>query len=143
MESIKRVNVEGKKVIVRVDFNVPIKDGKITDDTRIVSSLKTIKYLVSHNAKVILLSHLGRIASQEDKEKKSLEIVAKHLSTLINVPIYFVQITRGDLLTKTVESMGEGEIVLVENTRFEDYHKSLESSCDEALYKYWASLGDI
>ncbi len=71
MESIKRVNVEGKKVIVRVDFNVPIKDGKITDDTRIVSSLKTIKYLVTHNAKVILLSHLGRVASQEDKEKKT------------------------------------------------------------------------
>ena len=115
MESIKRVNVEGKKVIVRVDFNVPIKDGKITDDTRIVSSLKTIKYLVTHNAKVILLSHLGRVASQEDKEKKSLEIVAKHLSTLINVPIYFVPVTRGDLLTKTVESMENGEIVVAMN----------------------------
>lgn len=143
MESIKRVNVEGKKVIVRVDFNVPIKDGKITDDTRIVSSLKTIKYLVTHNAKVILLSHLGRIASQEDKEKKSLEIVAKHLSTFINVPIYFVPVTRGDLLTKTVESMEDGEIVVVENTRFEDYPRMLESSCDESLSKYWASLGDI
>ena len=83
MESIKRANVEGKRVIVRVDYNVPMKDGKITDDTRIVASLKTIKYLVEHNAKVILLSHLGRVASQEDKEKKTLEVVAKHLSTLI------------------------------------------------------------
>ncbi len=143
MESIKRANVDGKRVIVRVDFNVPIKDGKITDDTRIVSSLKTIKYLVNHNAKVILLSHLGRVASMEDKETKSLEIVAKHLSTLIDSPIYFVPITRGDLLTETVMNMNEGEIVLVENTRFEDYPRMLESSCDEGLSKYWASLGDI
>lgn len=143
MESIKRANVEGKKVIVRVDFNVPIKDGEITDDTRIVASLKTIKYLVSHNAKVILLSHLGRVASEEDKQKKSLEVVAKHLSTLINTPIYFVPVTRGDLLTETINNMNEGEIVLVENTRFEDYPRMLESSCDESLSKYWASLGDI
>ena len=143
MESIKRANVEGKRVIVRVDFNVPIKDGEITDDTRIVSSLKTIKYLVNHNAKVILLSHLGRVASMEDKEKKSLEVVAKHLSTLISTPIYFVPVTRGDLLTETIDNMNEGEIVLVENTRFEDYPRMLESSCDEALSKYWASLGDI
>lgn len=143
MESIKRANVEGKRVIVRVDYNVPMKDGKITDDTRIVASLKTIKYLVEHNAKVILLSHLGRVASQEDKEKKTLEVVAKHLSTLINTPIYFVPVTRGDLLTETINNMNEGEIVLVENTRFEDYPRMLESSCDESLSKYWASLGDI
>lgn len=143
MESIKRANVEGKRVIVRVDYNVPMKDGKITDDTRIIASLKTIKYLVEHNAKVILLSHLGRVASQEDKEKKTLEVVAKHLSTLINTPIYFVPVTRGDLLTETINNMNEGEIVLVENTRFEDYPRMLESSCDESLSKYWASLGDI
>ena len=143
MESIKRANVEGKRVIVRVDYNVPMKDGKITDDTRIVASLKTIKYLVEHNAKVILLTHLGRVASQEDKEKKTLEVVAKHLSTLINTPIYFVPVTRGDLLTETINNMNEGEIVLVENTRFEDYPRMLESSCDESLSKYWASLGDI
>ena len=135
MESIKRANVEGKRVIVRVDFNVPIKDGEITDDTRIVASLKTIKYLVEHNAKVILLSHLGRVASEEDKQKKSLEVVAKHLSTLINTPIYFVPVTRGDLLTETINNMNEGEIVLVENTRFEDYPRMLESSCDESLSK--------
>ena len=73
MESIKKANVSGKKVIVRVDFNVPIENGKIVDDTRIVSSLKTIKYLLDHNAKVILLSHLGRIKTKEDKEKYSLE----------------------------------------------------------------------
>ena len=143
MESIKKCDVNGKKVIVRVDFNVPIEDGKIVDDTRIVSSLKTINYLLEHGAKIILLSHLGRVKSKEDKEKYSLEIVAKHLSSLVNAPVYFVPQTRGDILEKTVENLEDREIVLVENTRFEDYPKSLESSCDETLSKYWASLGDI
>ena len=143
MESIKKCDVGGKKVIVRVDFNVPIEDGKIVDDTRITSSLKTINYLLENGAKIILLSHLGRVKSKEDKEKYSLEIVAKHLSSLVNAPVYFVPQTRGDILEKTVESLEDREIVLVENTRFEDYPKSLESSCDETLSKYWASLGDI
>lgn len=143
MESIKKCDVKGKRVILRTDFNVPIENNKIIDDTRIVSSLKTINYLVEKGAKVILLSHLGRIKSKEDKEKYSLEIVAKHLSTMVNTPVYFVPQTRGDILEKTIENLEDGEIVLVENTRFEDYPKSLESSCDEALSKYWASLGDI
>ena len=143
MESIKKCDVGGKKVIVRVDFNVPIEDGKIVDDTRIISSLKTINYLLENGAKIILLSHLGRVKSKEDKVKYSLEIVAKHLSSLVNAPVYFVPQTRGDILEKTVENLEDREIVLVENTRFEDYPKSLESSCDETLSKYWASLGDI
>lgn len=143
MESIKGINVEGKKVIVRVDYNVPIKDGKITDDTRIIASLKTINYLLENNAKIILLSHLGRIKSSEDKDNNSLEIVAKHLSTLVSCGIYFVPFTRGEIVNKTIENMNNGEIVLLENTRFEDYPKTLESSCDEALSRYWASLGDI
>ena len=143
MESIKNVKVDGKKVIVRVDFNVPIKDGEVVDDTRIVGALKTIKYLVDNNAKVILLSHLGRVESQADKDKYTLEPVAKHLSTLIKAPIYFVPITRGDMLDKTVSNMKDGEVLIVENTRHEDYPKKMESSCDESLSKYWANLGDI
>lgn len=143
MESIKNVKVNGKKVIVRVDFNVPIKDGEVVDDTRIVGALKTIKYLVDNNAKVILLSHLGRVESQADKDKYTLEPVAKHLSTLIKAPIYFVPITRGDMLDKTVSNMKDGEVLIVENTRHEDYPKKMESSCDESLSKYWANLGDI
>ena len=143
MKNIENVNVENKRVIVRVDFNVPIKNGKVVDDTRIVSALKTINYLIDNKAKVILLSHLGRVASSEDMQKNTLEPVAKHLSTLIHTPIYFVPITRGELLDETVKNMQKGEIVLVENTRYEDYPKKLESSCDEALSKYWAKLGDI
>lgn len=143
MQSIKGIDVTGKRVIVRVDYNVPIIDGKIDDDTRILASLKTINYLLDKKAKIILLSHLGRIKSQADKESHSLEIVAKHLSTLVSCGIYFIPFTRGEIVNKTIENMNNGEIVLLENTRFEDYPKSLESSCDEALSKYWASLGDI
>ncbi len=95
MKIITDADVKGKKVLVRVDYNVPRKDGKIIDDTRIVASLKTINYLIKNKAKVILLSHLGRIKSEEDKEKNSLNIVAQHLSTLVNVPVYFVPVTRG------------------------------------------------
>ena len=143
MESIKGVNVTGKRVIVRVDYNVPITDGKIDDDTRIIAILRTINYLIDKKAKIILLSHLGRIKSQADKEKNSLEVVARHLSTLVSCGIYFVPFTRGELVEKTIQNMNDGEIVILENTRYEDYPKLLESSCDEALSKYWASLGDI
>ena len=143
MQSIKGIDVTGKRVIVRVDYNVPITNGKIDDDTKILASLKTINYLLDKKAKIILLSHLGRIKSQADKESHSLEIVAKHLSTFVSCGIYFIPFTRGEIVNKTIENMNNGEIVILENTRFEDYPKSLESSCDEALSKYWASLGDI
>ncbi len=143
MKGLTSAKLKGKKVIVRVDYNVPMKNGKILDDNRIVASLKTINYLIEKKAKIILLSHLGRIKTFEDKETNSLKEVAKHLSTLVNVPVYFVPETRGELLKETVENMLEGEIVLVENTRFEDVPKTLESSCDENLSKYWASLGNI
>ena len=143
MKSIKNASVKGKRVIVRVDFNVPFKDGKILDDNRIVSSLTTINYLVEKKAKVILLSHLGRVKTEEDKKKNSLRIVAKHLSTLVNTPVYFIPQTRGELLETTLDNLCEGEIAVIENTRWEDYPKTLESSCDEKLSKYWASLGDI
>lgn len=143
MESINGVNVNNKTVIVRVDYNVPIEDGKIVDDTRIVGSLQTIKYLLDNNAKIVLLSHLGRIKSEGDKKVNTLDVVARKLSTYVDCPVYFVPVTRGKLLEKTVENLLPGEILLVENTRFEDFPKTLESSCDEALSKYWASLADM
>lgn len=143
MENITSAEVRDKKVIVRVDFNVPIKNGEITDDTRIVASLETINYLVKNGAKIVLLSHLGKVKSDEDKKKNSLEIVAKRLSKLVSTPVYFTGATRGHIVEETINNLLDSEIVLLENTRFEDFPKKLESSCDEALSKYWASLGDI
>lgn len=143
MENIASAKFKNKKVLVRVDYNVPIKDGKIMDETRIVASLKTLNMLIDGGAKVILLSHLGRVKTEEDMKKNSLSIVAKRLSKLINAPVYFIPKTRGHIVEETINNLLPGEIALIENTRFEDYPKKLESSCDEALSKYWASLADM
>ena len=142
-KTIKDYNLEGKKVIIRVDFNVPIKDGEIQDDNRIKQSLETINYALDHNAKIILLSHLGRVKEESDKEKNTLEPVALRLSELLDKEIIFVTETRGNLLEDEINNMKNKDIILVENTRFEDLNGKLESGNDEELGKYWASLGDI
>jgi len=142
-KTIRDYNLEGKKVIIRVDFNVPIKDGEIQDDNRIRESLETINYALEHNAKIILLSHLGRVKTIEDKETNTLEPVALRLSELLDKEIIFVTVTRGELLEQEINNMKNGDIILVENTRFEDIEGKLESSNDECLGAYWASLGDI
>ena len=143
MKYISEVDVKDKKVIVRVDYNVPIKDGKIEDDNRIRKSLTTINYLLENNAKIILLSHLGKVKTEEDKEKNSLRIVAEHLGKLLNKEVIFSRETRGENLSNLVNNMKDKDIILVENTRYEDVPDKLESNCDEELSKYWASLGDI
>ncbi len=143
MKSIEGVDVSNKKVIVRVDYNCPIKDGKVYDDTKIKASLKTINYLIEHNAIIILLSHLGRIEKEEDKIDKSLEPTASYLSRLVPSNVYFMPITRGNVLDRTINNLKPKEILVIENTRFEDFPSKLESSCDESLSKYWASLGDL
>ena len=137
------LQVEGKKVLVRVDFNVPLKDGVITDDNRIVQALPTIKYLVDHNAKVILFSHLGKVKSEEDKAKLSLRPVAERLSELLEKPVTFVPETRGEKLEAAINALKEGDVLLFENTRFEDLDGKKESKNDPELGKYWASLGDL
>lgn len=143
MKSIRDFDLENKKVIIRCDFNVPIKDEQIIDDNRIQMSLETIRYAVNHSAKVILMSHLGRIKTKDDLTKNSLEIVAHHLSTLLNRPVLFSKDTRGSLLESLVASLKCGDVLLVENTRYEDLDGKRESNNDEDLGKYWASLGDI
>ena len=143
MKTIENVDVKGKKVLVRVDLNVPRKDGVITDNTRIKSSLTTINYLTDRGAKVILMSHLGRVKSEEDMKENSLRCVAEELTTLVKAPVYFSNNTKGEELDTMVNNLLEGEILLIENTRYEDYPSSLESSCDEKLSKYWAGLADI
>lgn len=142
-KTIKDYNLEGKKVIIRVDFNVPIKDEEIQDDNRIKQSLETIKYALDHNAKIILLSHLGRVKTSDDKIKNTLEPVALRLSELLDKEIIFVTETRGELLETEINNMKNGDIILVENTRYEDLNGKLESGNDEELGTYWASLGDI
>ena len=143
MKNIKDLELENKKVIIRCDFNVPIKEGKIIDDTRIVSSLPTIKYCLEKNAKVILMSHLGRIKEPSDLEKNTLAPVATRLSELLNKKVQFIPETRGELLESTISNMKPQEIILIQNTRYEDLNGKKESSNDEELGKYWASLGDV
>ena len=142
-KTIKDYNIENKKVIIRVDFNVPIKDGVITDDTRIRASLKTIKYAIDKGAKIILLSHLGKVKEESDLKKNDLYPVSIRLSELLNKDILFSKKTRGPELEEMISSMKNGDILLIQNTRYEDLEGKKESSCDQELAKYWASLGEI
>ena len=142
-KSIKDFELKNKKVIIRCDFNVPMKDGKITDDNRIVESIPTIKYALDNGAKIILMSHLGKIKTEEDKKKNSLKPVKKRLEELLNTKVTFIDETRGSKLEDAVNNMIASDIILMENTRFEDLEGKKESSNDIELGKYWASLGDI
>ncbi len=142
-KTIRDYDLAGKKVIIRCDFNVPIKEGVILDDTRIKESIKTIKYAIDQNAKVILLSHLGKVKEQEDKKKNNLAPVAERLSELLNQKIEFVSETRGQKLEEAVDKLTEKDVLLVQNTRYEDLDGKKESTLDESLAAYWASLGDI
>ena len=142
-KTIKDYEYNNKKVIIRCDLNVPIKDGIITDDTRIIESLESIKYLIKNNAKVIILSHLGKIKTEEDKKNNSLYPVYLKLKEYLNTMVYFSKETRGPSLEDLVNNLQSGEVLLIENTRYEDIPNNLESGCDEELSKYWASLGDI
>ncbi|KRL02987.1 phosphoglycerate kinase [Liquorilactobacillus capillatus] len=140
---VSDLDVKDKKVLIRVDFNVPIKNGVIGNDNRIVAALPTIKYVVEHGGKAILFSHLGRVKKEEDKKELSLRPVAERLADLIKKPVTFVPTTRGAQLEEAINKLNDGEILLVENTRFEDLDGKKESGNDPELGKYWASLGDV
>ena len=144
-KTIKDLSVKGKTVLVRVDFNVPMQSGRITDDKRIVAALETIQYLIDHQAKVVLFSHLGKIKQAEDIENpdRDLQPVARRLAELLDQDVTFCPQTRGSELESAIQSLKEGEVVLVQNTRFEDLDGKKESKNDEELGKYWASLGDL
>ena len=142
-KTVKDVELSGKTVLVRADFNVPMDNGVITNDKRIKAALPTIQYILDQGAKVVLFSHLGRVKEESDKEKLSLFPVAKRLSQLIDRDVLFVNETRGAELESAVEDLKSGEVLLVENTRFEDLDGKKESKNDPELGKYWASLGDV
>lgn len=142
-KNITNYNYVGKKVIIRCDLNVPILNGKITDDTRIKESLHSIKYLIEKKAKIIILSHLGKVKTEEDKKANTLYPVYLRLKELLNTEVYFSkELTGRDLETK-INKLYPGQVLLLENTRYLDVPNKLESNCDEELSKYWASLADI
>ena len=140
--TVKDVELKGKKVLVRVDFNVPIKDGVITNDNRITAALPTIKYILEQGGRAVLFSHVGRVKEEVDKAGKSLAPVAKALSEKLGQDVVFPGTTRGAELEAAINELKDGEILLVENTRFEDIDGKKESKNDPELGKYWASLGD-
>lgn len=142
-KTIKSYDYAGKKVILRCDLNVPITDGKITDNTRIQESLQTINYLINNDAKVIILSHLGKVKTEEDKINNTLYPVYIKLKELLNTNVYFSKTTRGSELEQLTSQLKNKDVLIIENTRHEDLDGKKESSCDEELSKYWASLGDI
>ena len=141
--TVKDVELKGKKVLVRVDFNVPVKDGVITNDNRITAALPTIKYILEQGGRAILFSHLGRVKEEADKEGKSLAPVAADLAAKLGQEVQFIPgVTRGAELEAAVNALEDGQVLLVENTRFEDVDGKKESKNDPELGKYWASLGD-
>ncbi len=142
-KTIRDFDLNNKKVIIRVDFNVPMKDSVITDNNRIVESLPTIKYALENGAKVILMSHLGRVKEENDKQKNNLLPVANRLSELLNKEVTFVDSTRGQELEEKINNLKTGEVLLMQNTRYEDLDGKKESNNDPELGKYWASLGEI
>ncbi len=143
--TVKDLNVKDKHVIVRVDFNVPLQEGKITDDNRIRAALPTINYLTENGAKVLLLSHLGKVDHKDpvkeeaDKKKNNMAPVAARLQELVSAHVTFISETRGAALEEAVKNEKAGEIILMQNTRYEKG----ESKNDPELGEYWAKLGDL
>ncbi len=143
MKSIKDFDVKNKTVVLRCDFNVPIKDGEIMDDTRIKSSLKTINYLLDNDARIVVLSHLGKVKSVDDLSKNSLSAVYKRLNEYLPNKFKFVSSLEEDVIRDEVSNLDYGKGILLENTRFYDLNGKRESTCDDKLALFWASLGDI
>ena len=138
-KTVRDIDVEGKRVLCRVDFNVPIKDGVVGDTTRISAALPTIKYLVEHNAKVILMSHLGRPEGTGFQAELSLEPVAKKLAEMSGLDVKFVADTYGDEAKAAVDALAAGEVLVLENVRFD----KREKKNDPEIAKTLASYGDV
>lgn len=142
-KTVKDLELNGKRVLVRADFNVPMKDGKISNDNRIQAALPTLEYILEQGGKVIVFSHLGRVKTEEDKAGLSMKPVAERLGELLGKDVKFVAQTRGEELENAVAELADGDVLMFENTRFEDIDGKKESKNDPELGKYWASLGDV
>ena len=143
MNTLKDIDIKNKNVIIRCDFNVPMEGNVIKDNSKIVKSIKTLKYLIDNNCRVVILSHFGRVKSEEDKEKNTLKYVGQELSNLLQREVKFVDKCMGEKVKEYVYSCNKGDVILLENTRIMDYPEKLESSNNLELAKFWASLGDI
>lgn len=139
---LKDIDITEKTVILRTDFNVPIQDGTILDTKKIDEALHTIDYLVEKKAKIIILSHFGRVKTEEDKLKNSLKPVFDYIKSLEKYDILFSAVSMGEMLDTMSKNLKPGQMILVENTRFLDLNGNLESGCDIQLSMYWASLAD-
>lgn len=142
-QRIDKMDLKDKTVIVRCDYNVPIYNGEILDDTKIVASLETLRYLIKNNCKIIILSHLGKVKTVEDKLKYSLEPVANYLRTLIGSEVFFSKEIMSNEVSKRVKEMLPKEILMLENVRFLDMPNRLESNCDAQVASFFASLADV
>lgn len=140
---LKNMYIDNKRILLRCDFNVPMVGGNITDESKIIRSLETINYLLSKNCKIIILSHLGRVKTEEDKAKYSLMPVKNSLERLLNRPIKFATNILSEETKNIALNLQNGEILLLENTRFLDVPNKLESSLNEDVAKQIASLGEI
>ena len=143
MKTLKDIDVSNKSVVIRCDFNVPMEGNIIKDNSKIVKSLDTLKYLLDRNCKIVILSHLGRVKSEEDKSKNTLKYVGQELSNLLGREVKFVSKCNGAKVKEFVDSCNKGDVILLENTRLMDYPEKLESKNNEELAKFWASLGDV
>ena len=143
MNTLKDIDIKNKNVIIRCDFNVPMEGNVIKDNSKIVKSIKTLKYLIDNNCRVVILSHFGRVKSEEDKEKNTLRYVGQELSNLLQREVKFVDKCMGEKVKEFVNSCNKGDVILLENTRIMDYPEKLESSNNLELARFWASLGDI
>ncbi|PUZ15589.1 phosphoglycerate kinase [Staphylococcus chromogenes] len=142
-KDVTDVSLKGKVVLVRADFNVPMKDGEITNDNRIVQALPTLEHIIEQGGKIVVFSHLGKVKEESDKEKLTLAPVAKRLSEKLNKEVTFIPETRGEKLESAIKELNDGDVLMFENTRFEDLDGKKEFKNDSELGKYWASLGDI
>lgn len=138
-KTVRDIDVDGKRVLCRVDFNVPIKDGVVGDTTRISAALPTIKYLVEHNARVILMSHLGRPKGDGPEPELSLKPVAEKLAEMSGLPVQFVADTYGDEAKAAVDALESGHVLVLENVRFD----KREKKNDPEIAKILASYGDV
>ena len=135
MNTLKDIDIKNKNVIIRCDFNVPMEGNVIKDNSKIVKSIKTLKYLIDNNCRVVILSHLGRVKSEEDKEKNTLKYVGQELSNLLQREVKFVNKCMGEKVKEFVYSCNKGDVILLENTRIMDYpEKVAEEKLNELFF---------